>query len=204
MVDRAQQAMLTPAEEAAFDAFYRKNWKKVWAVSVRRSAGERELADTVFQEVFVLVGRKWREVQGMKPARQQGWLFTSLGNIVRHEYAKQLTRLGRECPAGDDYDLESDPVARNDIGVRQRPVDDVVLDRVTYQQVLALAPKVLSEREFLVVVMTHIDGFPRVEIAGMLGERAGTIRSDLHRAMKKLREAPELRRLIEHFKEGRR
>jgi RNA polymerase sigma factor (sigma-70 family) len=199
VVDRAREAKLTPAEQAAFAEFYTKNKKKVLGVSVRRCAGDRELAEEAFQEVFVLVGHKWRELEGLQPVRQQGWLFTALEKIVERLYTKRRDHLQREAPAGDTIDLTAASATRNDGGGKQRPIDEVVADRVAYQQLLALAPAALSEREFQVVFMTHILGFKRVEIAAMLDVPAGTIRSDLSRAMARLRAVPELQRLINHF-----
>jgi RNA polymerase sigma-70 factor (ECF subfamily) len=69
----------------------------------------------------------------------------------------------------------------------ERP--DAVLERAELRQTLATLIADLPERERVVVVLRHVQGFGYHEIATCLRQPVGTVKANVHRGIRRLREA---------------
>lgn len=135
-------------------------------VGLVRLVGDRQAAEDLSQETFV---RAWRALTAydddrVRQLKLRGWLWTIAVNRAR-------THLGRRQPV-----VESAPVVRD--------VGDLVADADACEGLL----RQLDETGRTAVVLRHVVGLPYTEIAGIVDKPTGTVKSDVHRALRRLRE----------------
>lgn len=134
---------------------------------LRRIAGPTD-AEDLTQETFI---RAYRALTGYEPQRirnlrLRGWIWTIALNLGRN-HARDRAR--RPIPVElDDRHGVDDP----------EPADSAAWDR----RLSALAP---AQRR--AVVLRHVVGLNYDEIALALGRAEGTVKSDVHRGLEKLR-----------------
>jgi RNA polymerase sigma factor (sigma-70 family) len=142
----------------------------------RRWLPARQDAEDVTQEVFV---RAYQALQGYPPERiaalrLRPWLFTITLNMCRNHVRTRSRRprqvaleVGHEVTAPDATDVAAvDAVAADEWRHR--------LDRLERPQRDA-------------IVLRHVVGLGYDEIAEVLGRPAGTVKSDVHRGLARLR-----------------
>jgi RNA polymerase sigma-70 factor (ECF subfamily) len=165
---------------AEFDEIYDKYKSDVFrfAYYLTQDRGE---AEDMFQEVWLRVVRYLprREIrQDLKP-----WLLTVVLNLHRDLLRKKRVRrmffLDRtkreivEASLNDKPDVSlSDPARRAERAAKLRNIN----------QAIARLPE--SQRR--VFVLKEIEGLRQAEIAGLLGIPLGTVKSLMHRAVKRL------------------
>jgi RNA polymerase sigma-70 factor (ECF subfamily) len=165
---------------AEFDEIYDKYKSDVFrfAYHLTRDRGE---AEDMFQEVWLRVVRHLprREIrQDLKP-----WLLTVVLNLHRDLLRKKRVRrmffLDRtkhdivEASLTEKSDVSlSDPAERAEGAARLRNIN----------QAIARLPE--SQRR--VFALKEIEGLQQTEIAGLLGIPVGTVKSLMHRAVKRL------------------
>jgi RNA polymerase sigma-70 factor (ECF subfamily) len=132
--------------------------------------GSMDVADDVFQDVFVKVYRNLYSYRGESSVKT--WLLTITRNVVKDHWKSAWTRrvlLMSSIPRRETVaSTEKEVLARMDRG-------DI------WKAVLDLPDKL---REVLVLVAHHQLSIP--EIAAMLGLSEGTVKSRLHRARGKV------------------
>ncbi len=135
--------------------------------------GNRAVGEEVVQEAFLSA---WRGIGGFKRGRPpKPWLVRILVNEV-------LTRQRKKSiPAIplSDLDHAADPAASDDA--------DAFQDRAIVRQ--ALAHLVPEQQQ--VVVLRYFAELSVPEVARSIGVREGTVKSRLHRALKRLRKKLE-------------
>jgi RNA polymerase sigma-70 factor (ECF subfamily) len=127
--------------------------------------GDRDSAKDCVQDTFL---RAYQNLQRGKPVNAQ-WLY----KVARNRAMDELRHQQR---------VRADP----------HPVDEAVLDeshtsertRAVHRTLLQLSP---GDREIL--YLAEVDGFTSLEIAAMLGIRAGAVRMRLSRAHVRFRQA---------------
>jgi RNA polymerase sigma factor (sigma-70 family) len=141
----------------------------------RRWLPARQDAEDVTQEVFV---KAYRALQGY-PAEQVGdlrlrpWLFTITLNLCRNHARTRSRRpnqvgLGRtDVPGRDTTD--------------QSAIETLTVDE--WRQRLGQ----LTVRQRDAIVLRHVVGLTYDEIAEVVGRPAGTVKSDVHRGLDRLR-----------------
>jgi RNA polymerase sigma-70 factor (ECF subfamily) len=145
-----------PPVADTFDTIYERELTYVWKTLGRLGVAPSDLADGV-HDVFVVVYRKWDEIDHERPIRP--WLF----GIARRLVA--TTRRKRREILSDDLD-------------RAAPVDD----RAAQRDLLWLALATLDEDRRDVVILHDLDGFTGLEIAEILEIPANTVHSRLRLA----------------------
>jgi len=145
-----------------------------------RLLGSSRDAEEVTQDAFV---RAYHAMQSYPPERRRAlqlraWLYQIALNVVRNRVRRQ--RLS-EVPL--DADVASGlPAHSHD----EQPEDVAVRDE--RRVVLARALAALPERYGAAVVLRHVHDLSYAEAADILGQPVGTVKSDVHRGLRLLRE----------------
>ncbi len=157
-------------DAGAFEAVYRRLAGRVYALCLRMS-GDAERAEELTQDVFV---RAWERLDSFRgDALFSTWLHRLTVNLVLQSRRTQGRREAREVTAPDleVYAAEA---------VRAMPGTRVDLER-------AIAALPAGAREML--VLRDIEGYRYQEMAELKGVAVGTVKAQIHRARKLLREA---------------
>ncbi|MFD5715230.1 RNA polymerase sigma factor [Streptomyces pharetrae] len=166
-------------EPEAFAALFDRHADAVHRYAARRLGGE--VADDLVAETFTTA---FQQRHRYDPARGAGtdarpWLFGIATNLVgrhRRAEARRFKAMAR-VPAPADHD---EPLA-------DRAADRVVARAMRRELAAALAALPARHRDVLLLVAWGDLGYG--EVAQALGIPVGTVRSRLHRARSKLREA---------------
>lgn len=165
---RAAQA----GERAAFDSLYAATVARVYAVCLRL-CGERASAERLTQDTYVLAWRRLDTFRG--DAALSTWLHRIAVNAVLNDGRAERRRALRvETTA--DIEIFGAPAASSPTELR------IDLER-------AIAALPTGARTIL--VLHDIDGYKHQEIATMLDIAVGTVKAQLHRARRLLREMLE-------------
>jgi RNA polymerase sigma-70 factor (sigma-E family) len=128
------------------------------------TADRNEAADLA-QETMARVYRAWGRIHDRDPGP---YARRTLVNLVRSQHRRNILRIREREAVGD-------PITHGHAG------------RVDDWMTLAKALKMLSPIKRAVVVMRYFEDLPEAEIAQILDRPLGTIKSDLHRALARLR-----------------
>ncbi len=161
-------------DEASLAAIYERHGNAVFALS-RRLLSNRDLAEDVTQEIFL---RLWNRPQRYDPERGslRAFLLSDTHgrsiDMLRSERARRdrETREGRMAPS-QAHDLEGE-----------------VWSRVASEHVRS-AIATLQEGERKAIELAYFGGHTYREVATMLGEPEGTVKSRIRTGMKRLKVA---------------
>ncbi len=133
----------------------------------------RSDAEDALQEAFVAA---WKNIDSYTPGTDlKSWLLTILLNNVR-SWRRRLIRRASKVPF---VPLET--------GVEEPVIVDEPLDSIEVSRLMTALHR-LSHEHRSAVVLRYYSGLSVPEIARMLSTSEGTIKSRLHRSLKKLRE----------------
>ncbi|MBC5809283.1 MAG: RNA polymerase sigma factor [Candidatus Eremiobacteraeota bacterium] len=168
--------------DANFERMVTTYRDRVFAFTLNLTADRHE-AEEIAQETFVSA---YRALCGYAPARRRSlsmraWLFTIALNRVRNRTRSKTAR--RLVPLDAANELPA--------GARERP--EAVAERRAASSELRSALARLPLKVRSVVVLRHIDGYSYDAIAALLGRPAGTVKSDVHRGLARLRADLETR-----------
>jgi RNA polymerase sigma-70 factor (sigma-E family) len=138
--------------------------------------GDQHAAEDLLQSALTKTAARWRHINGNPEAY-----------VRKAMYNEQI---GRWRSPRWRRELASDTVP-------EVPVDDpsreIVLRLALEQALYALSP-----RRRIVLVLRYFDDLPEAEVARIMGCSVGTVRSQTHRALARLRElAPDLVEVLE-------
>lgn len=151
----------------------------VYGVAHRWSRSVED-AEDLTQEAFL---RAYKALLGYSPERMRelrlrGWLARITLNLARN-------RARVRDPVAVDLDAVAEPLDEREIGpasiVEQRE------SRQIWRRLLATLPA----NQRVAVELRHVEGLSYPEIAEALAKPAGTVKSDVHRGVKRLRRAYE-------------
>jgi RNA polymerase sigma-70 factor, ECF subfamily len=168
-----------PAPAADFDQIYDRYKDDIFRFACHL-AGDRTEAEDLYQEVWLRVARHLGE--SPDPAALRPWLLRIAVNLHRDALRKKRVRrlfflsrarerTGRTSACGEEVDL-ADPVARAEEATLHRRID--------------LAVSALPDRQRWIFVLREIEGLKQAEIAGILEIPVGTVKSLMHRAVRRL------------------
>lgn len=135
--------------------------------------GDRQLAEDLLQTVLTSAYLRWRSIQGRQP---EAYLRRAM--YLRCVSRWRLASYGRELPtdAPPERATPDDEAARSDL-------------RLTVRSAL----RRLGPKQRAIVVLRYLEDLPDQEIAEIVGCAPATVRSQLARALARLRElCPEL------------
>ena len=182
-------AAVARADSRALELVYERHSRGVYSLALRL-LGDGPAAEEVVQETFL---KLWRQPDAYQPSR--GRLFAWLLGVAHHRAVDLLRRRQLEerhrvaaPPSGqslvellDNLGLTSgddDPQAR--VGnLEQRVALECALGRLPREQRLA-------------VELAYYRGLTQAEVAALLGQPLGTIKTRMRLALQHLRQAPEL------------
>lgn len=149
----------------------------VFSVAVR-VCGQGAEAEDLTAEAFL---RAYRALRGYPPERilalqPRAWLVTILLNVWRNH-----TRAAARRPAALDLASVAEPIdPRADVA-------EAIERHETGRQLAGQLAR-LPERQRIAVVLRHVNDLPITEIADVLGCPPGTVKSDISRGLRRLRE----------------
>ena len=174
--DHQLLARVSDQEPNALDALYSRYASAVYSLAMFMLK-DTGLAEEATQDIFLNI---WLKSGSFKPDRGQPktWIMS-----VAHHRIIDLIRSRRRTTAitvaADSEDLERIPAAN-------LPIDEQVerkLERERIQKSLATLPE--AQRE--VIKMAYFDGYSQSEIATLLNQPLGTVKTRVRLAMQKLR-----------------
>lgn len=169
IVDDVETARRVAAgDEAAFDRLYAATVPRVFSLCLRM-AGDAERARSLTQETFV---RAWQRMASFRgDASLASWLHRIAVNVALED-GRRRQRWGRLVLASDDA-----------VAAAPGRADDPAL-RVDLERAVAALPP--GARRML--VLRDIEGHTYEDIAGLTGVSVGTVKSQVSRARRLLRE----------------
>lgn len=184
MDDETLTRQLAANLDEAFEGLVRAHQDRLYAFGLRLTGSTRD-AEEIAQDAFV---RAYRALQGYPPERVQAlklraWLFQVTVNVARNRVRRHRLAETPLVSADGSHD-----------GLAQLPADDaeqpeMVAERQDAQHRLAAVVATLPERYRAAVVLRHVQGLSYQEIAEVLGQPAGTVKSNVHRGVAQLRAA---------------
>jgi RNA polymerase sigma-70 factor (ECF subfamily) len=172
MTDNELIQRIKDREKQAFDLFYERYAQIIFSLCVRilRDTGE---AEDVLQEIFVQI---WREAERFDAARAsvKTWLFTIARSrsLDRYRSRKTVNQRFQDGAAEELHQISSN--------------EDLQSTSVL-QQYVSNALQQLTKEQRIVLELCYYRGLTQEEIAEMLGEPLGTIKSRIRAALLKLR-----------------
>lgn len=148
-----------------------------------------DLAEDAAQETFLTAQRKLKSFQGASSLST--WLFGIAHNHCRNLARKRKTEMLGAWVSLEGFDAASDPHLNGvvDRGGSGPHFESQLIDR----EALRVALSSLSADHREVVVLHEVDGLTYEEAAEVIGVPVGTVKSRLHHAFLKLRDALQLR-----------
>ena len=156
--------------EDRFERLVREHQDRALGLALRLIPGDRAAAEDVVQDAFV------RAHRGLAQFRGDSKLSTWFDRILIREAYRHFRRPWRRWRTGEDPEVHAPPAAQTQDGA-----DPFLRRRIE----AALAS--LSAPQRTVFVLVHFEGYTVNEVAGLLGRSPGTVKSHLHRSLKRLR-----------------
>src|SRR6478672_10641837 len=157
----------------AFEILYRENAGRVFALCIRLKGGDRSDATELMQDVFI---KAWRRLETFRgDCAFSSWLHRMAVNTMLENARGDRRRSARVLPMEDPTRVET--TARS-TGIELK---------MDMEDAIASLPKGAR----LAFVLHDVEGYQHQEIAEQLGVSVGTIKAQLHRARRLLRERLE-------------
>ena len=157
----------------AFELLYREHAGRVYALCLRLKAGDTAEATELMQDVFI---KAWRRLETFRgECAFSSWLHRLAVNTMLENARGDNRRIARVLPMDDTSRL---------VGAARSSGIDLKMDM---EDAIASLPKGAR----LAFVLHDVEGYQHQEIAEQLGVSVGTIKAQLHRARRLLRERLE-------------
>lgn len=157
----------------AFELLYREHAGRIYALCLRLMAGDSTDATELMQDVFI---RAWRRLATFRgDSAFSSWLHRLTVNTMLENARGDQRRITRVLPMDDTSRLAG---AARSTGI------DLKMDM---EDAIAALPKGAR----LAFVLHDVEGYQHQEIAEQLSVSVGTVKAQLHRARRLLRERLE-------------
>ena len=171
MVDRELVIAAQHGDQVAFVDLLRGRLDRLFAIA-RRILRDVDRAEDALQDALVIA---WRDLPDLRdPDRFDAWIHRILTNVCIAQATRERRRLAQVRLLPLDAPRSPDDM----LGVADRDQLDRAFRR-------------LVPEERAILVLRHYIGYEPSEIADMLGQPAGTVRSRLHHAHRAMRAAIE-------------
>jgi RNA polymerase sigma-70 factor (ECF subfamily) len=154
----------------AFELLYREHSGRIFALCLRLQAGDSNDATELMQDVFIKAWRRLATFRG--DSAFSSWLHRLAVNTMLENARSDSRRTARVLPMDDTSRLAG---AARPSGV------DV---RMEMEEAIASLPKGARQA----FVLHDVEGYQHQEIAAQLSVTVGTVKAQLHRARRLLRE----------------
>ena len=157
----------------AFELLYREHSGRTYALCLRLVGGDANDATELLQDVFV---RAWRKLDTFRgECAFSSWLHRLAVNTMLETARSERRRTARVLPMDDTSRLAG---AARSSGIELR---------LDMEKAIASLPKGAR----LAFVLHDVEGYQHQEIAAQLSVSVGTVKAQLHRARRLLRERLE-------------
>jgi RNA polymerase sigma-70 factor (ECF subfamily) len=157
----------------AFELLYREHAGRIFALCLRLEAGNSADATELMQDVFI---KAWRRISTFRgDCAFSSWLHRMTVNTMLENARSDRRRIARVLPMDDTSLL---PGAARSSGVELK---------MDMENAIASLPRGAR----LAFVLHDVEGYQHQEIAEQLSVSVGTIKAQLHRARRLLRERLE-------------
>lgn len=165
--------------DAGFSQLFETHRHVVFATALKicgRWADAEDLTAESFLRAYrALSGYRRSRIMSLQP---RSWLLTIALNLWRNQYRDAGRR--PPCDSLDDVPHPDRPDVAAD-------VERVVTRRETDRELTALLAT-LPDEQHVAIVLRHVMNLPVAEIANVLGRPAGTVKSDISRGLRRLRD----------------
>ena len=176
-VDDASLLRLVAANRSdALGEIYDRYGRLVFSIAYN-AISDQAIAEEITQEVFT---RVWEKASNYDPliGKVSTWLVSITRNRVIDELRRRKVR-------GENNSVAWDLLPPGQGLVVDGPEKDAEIYR--QQRLIRDALRSLPEEQKVVLAMAYFQGYSQSEIAGILGEPLGTVKTRLRLAMQKLR-----------------
>jgi RNA polymerase sigma-70 factor (ECF subfamily) len=157
----------------AFELLYREHSPRIYALCLRLKAGDKSDATELLQDVFI---KAWRRLDTFRgDSAFVSWLHRLAVNTMLENARTDQRRAARVLPMEDTSRLAG---AARSSGIESR---------MDMESAIASLPKGAR----LAFVLHDVEGYQHQEIAEQLSVTVGTVKAQLHRARRLLRERLE-------------
>jgi RNA polymerase sigma-70 factor, ECF subfamily len=157
----------------AFEQLYREHSPRIYALCLRLKAGDKTDATELLQDVFV---KAWRRLDTFRgDCAFASWLHRLTVNTMLESARSDGRRAARVLPMEDTSRLAG---AARSSGIELK---------MDMESAIASLPKGAR----LAFVLHDVEGYQHQEIAEQLGVTVGTVKAQLHRARRLLRDRLE-------------
>jgi RNA polymerase sigma-70 factor (ECF subfamily) len=157
----------------AFELLYREHSPRIYALCLHLKAGDKSDATELLQDVFI---KAWRRLDTFRgDCAFVSWLHRLAVNTMLENARSDQRRTARVLPMEDTSRLAG---AARSSGVESR---------MDMERAIASLPKGAR----LAFVLHDVEGYQHQEIADQLSVTVGTVKAQLHRARRLLRERLE-------------
>jgi RNA polymerase sigma-70 factor (ECF subfamily) len=180
-----------PPEKLTPELIFREYAPRIYNIA-RRMLGNDADAEDVMQEVLLLVIRKLDTFRG--DSQIETWLHRVTVNAALALRQKRANRQKHEVGESNE-ELESSPPKASASNWGSSPEEPVLA--AEQHAIIEKAIRTLPEPFRDVFVLADVEGLPNTEIADMLSMSVPAVKSRLHRARLRMRDA-----LAPHFEGG--
>jgi RNA polymerase sigma-70 factor (ECF subfamily) len=157
----------------AFELLYREHSPRIYALCLRLKAGDKSDATELLQDVFI---KAWRRLDTFRgDSAFVSWLHRLAVNTMLENARSDQRRTARVLPMEDTSRLAG---AARSSGIESR---------MDMENAIASLPKGAR----IAFVLHDVEGYQHQEIAEQLSVTVGTVKAQLHRARRLLRERLE-------------
>lgn len=174
LIEKAQQ------DPEAFGQLYDSYYQPIFAFLYSRT-GNADVAKDLTSETFFQALRSLHRYRPMKGASFKSWLFkiavAQIGNYFRQR-AKYLEVTTEEVP-----DIVGRDEFRPDIAARMGEDEQELKEQIALMRKMM---KQLNQKQQTILTLRYFSHMTVPEIAATVGMKEGTVKSHIHRAIKKL------------------
>ncbi|MBI2920864.1 MAG: sigma-70 family RNA polymerase sigma factor [Planctomycetes bacterium] len=180
LTDEQRMLMIKFDNVEAFDALFRKHAPGLTGY-LWRSCGDRDAAEDLVQETFLNLYRSRKTYE--PTARFSTWLYTIARNACANRRVQGARERARTRRVAEERLRAGKDVAPAADGPHERAV------AAEEDEALAAGLERLPERQREVLLLREVAGLAYEEIARVARMPMGTVKTELHRARRRLAEA---------------
>ncbi|TET71373.1 MAG: RNA polymerase sigma factor [Candidatus Aminicenantes bacterium] len=166
----------------AFDNLYKKYQNAVFGFAYYLTQNRGD-AEDLFQEAWLRIAKKLPDEVNMQSIK--AWIFTVVANLHRDELRKK--RIRRLFFLQKAMSLEKENTMFPVLPDQPVSINPEEVNQTDIGRDIAQAMDRLPDRQRRVFVLKEIAEFKQAEISDILGIPLGTVKSLMHRAVKRLR-----------------
>ncbi len=180
-------------DDRAFAVLVRLYHERIFRLVYYRTRSRSD-AEDLTQEVFI---KAFNKLRGLREAAHfQSWLFSIAVNTVRDMHRKRKVRALLFMERGESRTADEPPEPAAHVADARQVTGEEHMAAVQFWRHLETLAGRLGAREREVFMLRYLDGLEIKEIAAVIGKTEGTVKTSLHRAVKKFKQDATLRTFL--------